>query len=208
LPLNLARRLKGELFCSVEHSELRHQQLSRTAFERIMNLQGIPAPTETATDTPMPSQTHSLIRLWIFIVAGAIALAVLWLFFFSPASSKNHSSAAAAVKTPAPVAATPAEPTRVESSVSVQAAGPSWVVACADGKLEFAKLFTAGSRDKFDFTREAIVRAGNSAALQIGVNGQPIHTPEPAAGVRVIELTADSARFRKGGEPDDCTAGH
>jgi hypothetical protein len=207
LPLSLARRLKGELFCSVEHSELRHQQLSRTAFERIMNLQGIPA-NGTATDTPLPAPAHSLIRLWIFIAAGVIALAVLWLFFFSPATSKNHSSAAAAVKTPAPVAATPAEPTRVGSSVSVQAAGPSWVVACADGQLKFAKLFTAGSRDKFDFTREAIVRAGNSAALQIGVNGRPIHTPEPAAGVRVIELTKNSARFRKGGEPDDCTAGH
>ena len=226
-PLSLPKRLKGDGFCSVEHSELRHQDLSRTAFERVMNLQGMSVANGDTTTDLIPAPQRSLIRLWIYAVAGLIAAVALAVMLFSPASSKNHSAVSASVRV-APVASStpvstpavsrsetlkpaemlkPAEPPLGTSKVSIEASAASWVVACADGKVAFAKLFNPGTRQSFDFVSAAIVRAGNPMATHIEVNGKPVNTPVPVTGVGVVDLTPNAAQLRKGGEPDDCTKG-
>jgi hypothetical protein len=205
LPLSFARRLNGQSFCSAEHRDLHDQQRTRIAFERIMNVHSVPAVA--GDGSVAPTQPRSLIRLWIFVVAGVIGIAILGILFFSPASSTSQSAATALARI-APAMAKLDHPVAMEKSrVSVRASGPSWIVACADGKVAFAKLFVAGSRSDFDFTRTAIVRAGNPIATRIRVNGMPVDTPVPATGVAVVDLSPSGARARKGGEPDDCTKG-
>jgi len=219
--LSLARRLRGEPFCSSEHGELHHQAQSRKAFERVLDLAG---PTATSSAAPDDKGTApSLLRLWIFAVAGALTILALGTWFFGPAYRKNQSAAAAPPVSQAPAAVTTIQlppghaakvlPSRntaaaAESRASIQANAASWVVACADGKLLFAKLFQPGGQATIDFDRAAIVRAGRPGAVQIEVNGQRTHTPLPASGVSVIDLNRQGAHLRPGGEPDDCTAGH
>jgi hypothetical protein len=184
-----------------------------------------------------PATPRTSIRLrTVSAIAGGIAIVVLGALLFGPSSKKVQPSASASVGSkPAPAAIATATKVRPQppvlakvshplpaagksnvaeksngagkSHASIQVTDRSWVVACADGKVLFAKLFTAGSRDSFDFTGTAIVRAGNAAAVQIEVNGKPVSTPVPANGVSVIELNPEEAHFRKGGEPDDCTKG-
>ena len=224
-PLTLAKRVKGEMFCSAEHRERCHQELSQTAFERVMNLQGMPAAESVPGASPAPTQTQSLVRLWMFAVAGTLAIAALGVLLFGPAMSKGRQTAAAEVRvparpvaTPGPVAVAPeiqtvpeppktAAATPQKSTVSIQATASSGVVACADGKVAFAKLFVAGTKNTVDFSQAAFVRTGNPAATHIEVNGKAVDTPVSAGGIGVLEVTPDATHARKGGEPDDCTKG-
>jgi hypothetical protein len=121
-------------------------------------------------------------------------------------------TAATQVQPPLPPPAVPAKAsppvsTGAKSHASIQATGRSWVVACVDGKVLFAKLFTAGSKDSVDFTRTAIVRTGNAGSVQIDVDGKAIGTLGAVGQVRVVELNPGDSHFREGGEADDCTKG-
>jgi hypothetical protein len=81
------------------------------------------------------------------------------------------------------------------------------VVACADGKVLFAKLFSAGSKESVDFTRTAIVRAGHASYVQISVDGKPAGPLATTGDVRIVELNPEGSHSREGGETDDCTKG-
>ena len=88
---------------------------------------------------------------------------------------------------------------------SIQASDQSWVVACADGKGLFAKLFTDGSRETIGFNQRAVVRVGSAGAVQITANGKAVGALGRVGQVRVIELTSDDSHFLTRGEPSDCT---
>lgn len=90
---------------------------------------------------------------------------------------------------------------------SIQGNGQSWVVACADNKILFAKLFTKGTLEEIQFVTRAIVRVGRSTAVQIAVNGKSVVTPEDVGQVRIIELTPGGSNFLDDGTPNDCTSG-
>ena len=123
-----------------------------------------------------------------------------------PSTSPEQSAVPAAVLSPPgvpePIAEAPG------SYIAVQATDRSWVVACADGKVLFSRLFTAGDRHMVKFDREAIVRVGRAGSVQIikdgkftgplGVNGQ----------VRIVAFTPEDAHFLNGVEDEDCTYAH
>ena len=91
--------------------------------------------------------------------------------------------------------------------VAIQASDRSWVVACADNKPLFAKMFTNGSRQDIEFIARAIVRVGSSSAVQIAVNGKPVGIPGGVGPVRIVELTPGESHFLDDGTPNDCTRG-
>ena len=173
----------------------------------------VPASMSDSAEPPANEPRWSIRRWTILAIAAGITIAVLGATLFNPSSSNNQPTftrmaAAGRVQLKAaPANVPPLASTGSKSHASIQATGRSWVVACADSKVLFAKLFTAGSKDNVDFTSTAIVRIGSAGAIQIEVNGKPVGTLGALGQVRVVELNPGGSHFRAGGETDDCTKG-
>ena len=93
------------------------------------------------------------------------------------------------------------------SHASLEASDDSWVVACADNKMLFAKLFTAGMKEGIEFTTRAVVKIGRSNAVQVSLNDLVLKGPAGAGQVSLTELTPTGSRQLAPGAPDDCTSG-
>jgi hypothetical protein len=98
--------------------------------------------------------------------------------------------------------------TATKSSLSLYASDQSWVVACVDEKLLFARLFTTGDSRTFEFDRRAIVRVGRAGSVRVVSDGNGPKTMGGLGEVRVMEFTPGASHFLKGGEVEDCTDGH
>jgi hypothetical protein len=183
---------------------------------------------EGPSDGPVENTPRSRARLWVLsAIAAGIAIVALGALFFGPSSSKNQPTTTpltAATPTAAPQVQPKGAPAKglprvstgnktqgsnsgSKSHAAIEATGPSWVVACADGKVLFAKLFTAGSTGSVDFTSNAIVRAGHANFVQISVDGKPAGPLATTGDVRIVELNPGGSHSREGGETDDCTKG-
>lgn len=81
---------------------------------------------------------------------------------------------AAAKKAPAAVVL-PAKPASVAGvqQVSLRASELSWVDACADGRVVFAKAFSTGETQQLKFSNVATVRTGNAGGLEITFGAKP-----------------------------------
>lgn len=88
------------------------------------------------------------------------------------ASSKPQPVAHAAA---APVVAPPVKPAPVAGpqQVALRASELSWVDACADGRVVFAKAFNAGETGQIKFSNVATVRTGNAGGLEITFGSKP-----------------------------------
>jgi hypothetical protein len=80
-------------------------------------------------------------------------------------------------------------------SISIKASSASWVTACADGVKVFAKLFNNGDVGEVRFSREATLRSGNAAALELAVGNQSIGPMGPWGQVRTIKVTPAGYEF-------------
>jgi Domain of unknown function (DUF4115) len=80
-------------------------------------------------------------------------------------------------------------------SISIKASSASWVTACADGAKVFAKLFNQGDVGEVRFSREATLRSGNAAALELAVGNQSIGPMGPWGQVRTIKVTPAGYEF-------------
>lgn len=175
-------------------------------------------------------QPHPSSRPWVTPATPAgIATMVLGILLVGPSSimiqssvaAKDHSaleqfsSAATAAPQPAmpesaPVMPAPSPTTafrRAKSHVTIHASDRSWVVACADGKVLFARLFTVGNSRALEFNRRAIVRVGSAGSVQIVADGKSPGGLGAVGEVRIIEFTPGGSHFLKGGEIEDCTVG-
>ena len=177
-------------------------------------------------DEPKPAP-HASPQISRAIAVGlASGLTILLVILFWPFSHRGpalpktaeHRSAAlpsvtdSTIPNEVPTTPKPAEapvPLRVsgvgKSRASIQASDRTWITACADGKVVFSKLFTAGSKDSVDFTNHAVVRMGNAGPVEITVDGKPVGSLGRMGQVRVIQLTPGASHFLVGGEPDDCS---
>jgi hypothetical protein len=80
-------------------------------------------------------------------------------------------------------------------SISIKASSASWVTACADGAKVFAKLFNQGDVGEVRFSREATLRSGNAAALELAVGNQSIGPMGQWGQVRTIKVTPAGYEF-------------
>ncbi len=107
----------------------------------------------------------------------------------SPAPRPATGTAAAADDPQAGEAAAGVQP--AGKTIVIQARGDSWVLGCADGTRVFEKLFRAGDRAELLYTAEALLRAGNAAAVDITVAGESLGPLGSNSGVRAVRFTAD-----------------
>jgi len=56
----------------------------------------------------------------------------------------------------------------------VKSNGANWVVACADGKKVFEKLFNTGDTSQIAFSTQALLNAGNAAALDVTLDSRTL----------------------------------
>jgi Domain of unknown function (DUF4115) len=130
------------------------------------------------------------------------------LLFGRSVDAKDRPAAilAAPVHKPLPqqVFAAPLRP----ANLSVQAIGRSWVTVCADNKVLFSELFTAGDRRTFKFSEAAVVRVGNAGAVQVVNDGEFTGALGFRGQVRIVEFTPGDSHFLEDGESADCTYGH
>jgi len=189
---------------------------------------------ESEVATSDAARRHASIRPSAKLVAPAgIAISVLGVLLFGPSplmmersvAAKDHpaleqvSLPGSSVPQPTPpetpaatVVAAQAQTSQpafgeAKSSVSVQASDRSWIVACADSKVLFARLFTAGNSHTIEFKRRAIVRVGSAGSVQILDDGRFPGTLGDVGEVRIVEFTPGDSHFLKGGEIEDCTKG-
>jgi hypothetical protein len=185
---------------------------------------------EPEAATPYAAQPHASTRPWMRPAAPAgIAIMVLGFLLVGPSSitlqrsvaAKDHSApekfsalasslhqpalAETGVATPVP-SPNPAF-SEAKSHVFVHASDRSWVVACADNKVLFSRLFTAGNRQTLEFNRRAIVRLGSAGSVQILIDGESAGALGAVGQVRIVEFTPGNSHFLKGGEIEDCTKG-
>ena len=189
-----------------------------------------PMPFRKPKAAPDAGQPHASIGPWVRTAAPAcIAIVVLGILLVGPSSivlqrsvaAKDHSApepffgrasslhqpalAETGGEAPAPIS----KPAfgGAKSHVFVHASDRSWVVACADGKVLFSRLFTAGNRHTFQFNRRAIVRVGSAGSVQIVVDEESPGALGAVGQVRIVEFTPGDSHFLKGGEIQDCTQG-
>ena len=74
-------------------------------------------------------------------------------------------------------------------SISIRASDRSWVTACADGAMVFSKLFNKGDVGEVHFARQAMIRSGNAAAIELAVGNQPIGPMGAWGGIKTIAVT-------------------
>ena len=75
----------------------------------------------------------------------------------------------------APAVAPPAKPASVAGplQVTLHASELSWVEACADGRVVFAKAFNKGEAGQIKFSNVATIRTGNAGGLEITFGSKP-----------------------------------
>lgn len=99
----------------------------------------------------------------------------------------------------------PDETPQEGSEVLIRTQGQSWVTACADDEMRLSRLFTVGNTATIRFRRRAVVRVGDANSVQLALGGRPVDLPGRPGQVRVVEFTAEGARFLSPGESGDCT---
>ncbi len=104
------------------------------------------------------------------------------------ASSKPQPVAHAA----APAVALPAKaaPVAGAQQVTLRASELSWVDACADGRVVFAKAFNAGETGQIKFSNVATVRAGNAGGLEITFGSKPAERMGAKGLIQMWKFTA------------------
>ena len=104
------------------------------------------------------------------------------------ASSKPQVVAHAA----APAAAPPAKPATAAGAqqVILRASELSWVDACADGRVVFAKAFNAGETGQIKFANVATIRAGNAGGLEITFGSKPAERMGTKGLIQMWKFTA------------------
>jgi len=90
-------------------------------------------------------------------------------------------------------------------SISIKASRASWVRACADGVRVFAKLFNAGDVREVRFSREATLRSGNAAALELLVGKQTIGPRVTWGQFRTIKVTPAGYEFATAAPASTCS---
>jgi len=113
--------------------------------------------------------------------------------------STQHAGVVAASNSPASSGAGSAH------SISIKASSASWVTACADGVTVFAKLFNSGDVGEVRFSREASLRSGNAAALELVVGKQAIGPMGPWGQVRTIKVTPAGYEFATATPTSNCS---
>lgn len=184
------------------------------------------APGTSATAQPAQSNAAAhdarKPRPWIPLSALPIALAAvatsaLGMLLLGPPSMMIQRSVAAKERSVAPERVGAFVPPlqspepiarKSGSDLSVEASDSSWVVVCADNKVLFSKLFTAGDRQTVKFNRDVIVRLGSAGSVQILKNGLLTRALGQRGEVRIVEFTPDDSHFLMDGEAGDCTHGH
>jgi hypothetical protein len=104
------------------------------------------------------------------------------------ASSKPQPVAHAA----APAVAPPAKPAPVAGvqQVTLRASELSWVDACADGRVVFAKAFNAGETGQLKFANVATIRTGNAGGLEITFGAKPAERMGQKGVIQMWKFTA------------------
>ena len=98
---------------------------------------------------------------------------------------------AAASNVPQPVAP-PAKvaPVAGVQQVTLRASELSWVDACADGRVVFAKAFNAGETQQIKFSNVATVRTGNAGGLEITFGAKPAERMGAKGVIQMWKFTA------------------
>jgi len=111
-----------------------------------------------------------------------------------PAAKKTAAPAPKpAVAQPAvPVVAPPTKPAPVAGAqqVTLRASELSWVDACADGRVVFAKAFNAGETGQIKFSNVATVRTGNAGGLEITFGSKPAERMGAKGVIQMWKFTA------------------
>jgi cytoskeleton protein RodZ len=81
-----------------------------------------------------------------------------------------------------------------ELSIDLNATGPCWVEATADGVGRVHRLMDAGDRATVTAQHEVMLRAGDPAALAFSVNGAPGRPLGEAGRVVTVRITAENHR--------------
>ena len=148
------------------------------------------------------------------MVLGILLVSASSIMIQSSVAAKDHSAPEqfsgpavleTAVAEPAPSPRTASMDAK--SHLDIHTSDQSWVVACADGKVLFTRLFTAGDSQTLEFDRRAIVRVGSAGSVQIVADGKSPGSLGAVGEVRIVEFTPGDSHFLKGGEIEDCTLG-
>jgi uncharacterized protein DUF4115 len=78
-----------------------------------------------------------------------------------------------------------------QQQILIKSRGPSWVVACADGKEVFEKLIQDGDTDRFNFSIQALLHAGNGGALDITFNSKPLRCTGQPGNIRAWRFSRE-----------------
>ncbi len=106
-------------------------------------------------------------------------------------------AAAPAVAAAAPALASPlAESAGAHVHATISATEPCWTRVTADSKVVFEGVLAAGDSRSITAAASIIVRAGNSGALAIQLNGKDVPPFGPKGQVRTVVLTPLGSQVR------------
>jgi hypothetical protein len=111
---------------------------------------------------------------------------------------------AVANSAPQPVVpVTKTTPAAGAQQVTLHASELSWVDACADGRVVFAKAFNAGETGQIKFLNAATIRTGNAGGLEITFGAKPA---ERMGAKGVIQMWKFTAAGRQEVPPNSASA--
>ena len=119
----------------------------------------------------------------------------------APATPPQATPPQAAVKVPA---AAPIAAAAGPLQVTLHASEMSWVDACADGKVIFAKAFNAGETGQIKFANVATVRSGNAGGLEIAFGSKPAERMGQKGLIHMWKFTPQGRQEVPPGSPNAC----
>jgi hypothetical protein len=115
-------------------------------------------------------------------------------------SIRQPASLGAAQKVQSPGTVTPAVMS-AKSRIAIKANQGSWIDVCTDGQTILRKYFPPLSNVDLGFSKDAIVRMGNSGGVEISINGTPAGPLGLLGKPRVVQFGPKGFRFLMPGDP-------
>jgi hypothetical protein len=115
-------------------------------------------------------------------------------------SSRQPASVDATKRVPSPGTVAPSI-VLGRSRISIKANQGSWIDVCTDGRTVLRKYFPPLTNVNLGFSKDAVVRMGNSGGVEISINGMPAGPLGLLGEPRVAQFGVKGFRFLVPGDP-------
>jgi cytoskeleton protein RodZ len=182
-----------------EYSARLEEQAAAAERERVAAKEAAPDEVPHWATSDPEAGRRAITVVAIFTLA-AVALIAVNRWQGSDVAEAPAAAAATVETTPSSVATTgaadvatpPANVSDATLRIELQAQGPCWIEATADGAQVLYRLMNTGDRETLEVREYVVLRIGDPASLKLSINGSPVRPLGSAARPATVRLTPEN----------------